>query len=187
MKKILLSACMAIVMAIANRAALASAGADDLIRMARSGVDEEVLTAYIDAAPGTFDLSADDIITLKDLGVPSKVINEALRHGLTDESDSVSEAEAKERVQTASDEANAGMLTAAAVAPPSGDLNISFFYESLYPYGNWLDVDGEWCWHPNAAAISPDWAPYCRREPVMSTEKDFITGLHAPEWISSSI
>jgi hypothetical protein len=164
MKKLLLSACMAVViaLALAGNAALASSGADDLIRMARSGVDEEVLTAYIESAPESFELSADDIITLKDLGVPSKVINEALRHGRANESDTVSAAEAGERAETASDESDTEVLTAAAVAPPPGDLNISFFYEALYPYGNWLDIDGEWCWRPNAMAISPDWAPYCR-------------------------
>jgi hypothetical protein len=153
---------MAMALALEGKAALASPGADDLIRMARSGVDEEVLTAYIDSATGAFDLSADDIITLKDLGVPSQVINEALRHGHANESDSVSEAGAKESMETVYDDTGMAVSTAAAVAPPPGELNISFFYESLYPYGNWLDVDGEWCWHPNAAAISPDWAPYCR-------------------------
>ena len=162
MRKILSGAFLTIILAFANNAALASSSADDLIRMARSGVDEEVLTAYIDAASGTFDLSADDIITLKDLGVPSKVINEALRHGHANESDSITAAEAKERIKTTSDDNGTPILTAAAVAPPPGDLNISFFYESLYPYGNWLDIDGEWCWQPNAAVISPDWAPYCR-------------------------
>jgi len=149
------------VLALESRAA-ASAGADDLIRMARSGVDEEVLTAYIDAAPAPFDLSADDIITLKDLGVPSKVINEALRHGHADETGSESAAEARETIQEATGDAGTAVSTAAATAPSPGDLNLSFFYESLYPYGNWIHVDGEWCWHPNAASISPDWAPYCR-------------------------
>ncbi len=164
MKKSVLSACTAVVLSLAlsGGAAPASSGADDLIRMARSGVDEEVLTAYIDAAPGSFELSADDIITLKDLGVPSQVINEALRHGRASEPDSVSAAETADRVEAGSDDSDAALLTAAAVVPPPGGLNISFFYEALYPYGNWLDVDGEWCWRPNAMAISPDWAPYCR-------------------------
>ena len=72
---------MAAVTFLGSTACWASPEADDLIRLAKSGVDEEVLMAYIKAAPDTFDLSADDIITLKDLGVPSKVISEALLHG----------------------------------------------------------------------------------------------------------
>ena len=152
---------MAVVLVLTNNAALAASEADDLIRMARSGVDEEVLTAYIDTSPSTFDLSADDIVTLKDLGVPSKVINEALLHGYAKKSDSVPAAEAGDIKKTASNDISVTISTAA-VAPPPGDLNISFFYESLYPYGNWLNISGEWCWQPNAAVMSPDWAPYCR-------------------------
>ena len=166
MKKILLSACVTVVIALANSPACAAEASDDLIKLARSGVDEEVLTAYIESSPDTFDLDADDIITLKDLGVPSKIIIEAMQHGHAYESDSASAvAAAKETIQAASNDtaaASQAVLTAAAVAPPAGDQNISFFYESLYPYGNWLDIDGEWCWQPNAAIISADWAPYCR-------------------------
>jgi hypothetical protein len=173
-KKLLSSVCVtagiAAALALAGDTALASSGADDLIRMARSGVDEEVLIAYIDAAPDVFDLSADDIITLKDLGVPSKVISEALRHGHANESDSTSVAEAGERIKTAADDTSAEVSTASAAAPPTGDLNISFFYESLYPYGNWLDIDGEWCWQPNAMAMSPDWAPYSRNGHWMDSD-----------------
>jgi hypothetical protein len=164
MKKILWRAWSAVIitLTLAGNTALASSGADDLIRMARSGVDEEVLAAYIEAAPESFDLSADDIITLKDLGVPSKVINEALRHGRANVSGYESAAEAEETMESAALDDESAVLTSAAVAPQPGDLNISFFYEALYPYGNWLDINGEWCWRPNAAAISPDWAPYCR-------------------------
>jgi hypothetical protein len=162
MKNYLLTASVILVIAIAYNAALASPEADDLIKMARSGVDEEVLTAYIDAAPGTFDLSADDIITLNDLGVPAQVISQALRHGHANEADSTSIAIAGKTNQAASSDTGTTVLTSAAVAPPPGDLNISFFYESLYPYGNWLDIDGQWCWQPNAMVVSPDWAPYCR-------------------------
>ncbi len=165
MKNILMSLCAIIVFVLANNTAGAAPATDDLIKMARSGVDEEVLSAYIESSPDTFDLSADDIITLKDLGVPSKIISEALRHGHANESDSAAAIAARETIQAASNDtgtASPAVLTAAAVAPPPGGQNISFFYESLYPYGNWLDIDGEWCWQPNATVISPDWAPYCR-------------------------
>ena len=165
MKNILLCSCITVVIALTNNSVLASPGGDDLIKMARSGVDEEVLATYIDAAPDLFDLSADEIITLKDLGVPSKVINEALRHGHANETDSTAIAEAKETITAASNdtgEVNQAIVTSGAVAPEPSDQNISFFYKSLYPYGNWLNIDGKWCWQPNAAVISPDWTPYCR-------------------------
>jgi len=164
MKKTLLCALASMVVAFVNSPALATTEAgSELIKMARSGVDEEVLTAYIETSTDTFDLDADDIITLKDLGVPSKIISEALRHGHADASDTAAAIAARETIQAASgDEGASAVLTTAAVAPPETDQNISFFYEALYPYGNWITIDGDWCWRPNAATISPDWAPYCR-------------------------
>jgi len=175
---------MTAVTLVGSAACWASPDADDLIRLAKSGVDEEVLMSYIKAAADTFDLSADDIITLKDLGVPSKVISEALLHGHPADTSMVTAA--KEEIQQATSDTAAAMAaateapaaeagaqeaepaetsevsTSAAVAPPTDDQNISFFYQSLYPYGNWLNIDGQWCWQPTAASVSPDWAPYCR-------------------------
>ena len=137
---------------------LASSGTDDLIKMAGSGVDEEVLQSYIESSPDTYDLSADEIITLKDLGVSSKVISEALRHG--NEIDSATAHKTIKEAMSDTGETSQALSTTAAVAPPPDNLNISFFYKSLYPYGNWLMIDGDWCWQPNATVINGDWAPY---------------------------
>ena len=53
---------------------------DDLITLAKSGVDEEVVKAYIENSTTPFALTSADIVTLKDLGVSSKLIIEALKH-----------------------------------------------------------------------------------------------------------
>lgn len=38
----------------------------------------------------------------------------------------------------------------------------SYFYDSLAPYGNWVDIDGYGpCWQPTAVATDPNWQPYC--------------------------
>jgi hypothetical protein len=162
MKRLILGVCAIIGFASSQNAVMASPAADDLIRMARSGVDEEVLSAYINASPDTYDLSADDIITLKDLGVPSKVIKEALGHGAQADTSGQGLSSAQPAA-TASEQAPQQLVpSSAALAPAPDDQNISFFYEALYPYGNWLEIDGTWCWQPNAAIVSIDWAPYCR-------------------------
>jgi len=59
----------------------AGAQEDDLINLARSGIEEEVLITYIDAAKGPYHLTTSQIVELRDLGVSSKVISEALKHG----------------------------------------------------------------------------------------------------------
>ena len=46
----------------------------DVIRLAESGTDEGVLQAYVVNSPHTFNLSADEIIYLNDIGVPSSVV-----------------------------------------------------------------------------------------------------------------
>lgn len=133
--------------------------ADDLIALAKSGVDEEVVKAYIENSATPFALTSADIVTLKDLGVPSKVIIEALKHDQPN--DSLLKADSTSTYP----ESTAAPLGPAAVspvmAPPPDEQNISFFYSALYPYGTWINVDGNWCWQPNATAIDEDWAPYC--------------------------
>ena len=179
MNKLFAAACMIAAMTLLSvTSAFATPDGDDLIKMARSGVDEEVLLAYIKAAPDTFSLSADDIVTLKDLGVPSKVIAEALLHGHP--ADSAAMVAAREEVHAVTSDTAVAAQPAAAVdtnaqqqpsqelnsaateAPPADDQNISFFYQALSPYGTWLNIDGNWCWQPNATTVSPDWEPYCR-------------------------
>jgi hypothetical protein len=47
-------------------------------------------------------------------------------------------------------------------APPKERLDISFFYDSLAPYGTWRqDVRYGWVWRPAAAVSIRDWRPYC--------------------------
>jgi hypothetical protein len=52
---------------------------DDVLRLAENKLGEEVLLAFVDRAEGGFALSADQIIKLKQVGVPEKVIAAMLR------------------------------------------------------------------------------------------------------------
>ena len=47
------------------------------------------------------------------------------------------------------------------VVPPPDGVNLSFFYESMAPYGNWILVDNVWIWRPTVAIVDPEWRPYC--------------------------
>jgi hypothetical protein len=137
---------------------VAAGTADDLIALAKSGVDEEVVKAYIENSTTTFPLTSADIVTLKDLGVSSKLIIEALKHD--QQNDSLLGVD----TATMNPESTAAASPTAfspVIAPPPDDQNISFFYSALYPYGTWINVDGNWCWQPNATALDDDWAPYC--------------------------
>jgi len=57
----------------------------------------------------------------------------------------------------------AGTYTAAAdqepPPPPPGDVDVSYFYDALSPYGNWIwDDTYGWIWYPLDVPI--DWRPY---------------------------
>lgn len=50
----------------------------------------------------------------------------------------------------------------APVAAPSTQVTYNIFYDSLAPYGTWVDVGGYgWCWRPTVAVIDVGWRPYC--------------------------
>ena len=49
-------------------------------RLARAGVDDTVIFAYINNTAGTFNLTADQVIYLKNLGLSPQVINTMIDH-----------------------------------------------------------------------------------------------------------
>lgn len=55
----------------------------------------------------------------------------------------------------------AGTATAQ-VAAPATQVTYNVFYDSLAPYGTWVDVGGYgWCWRPTVAVVNVGWRPYC--------------------------
>ncbi|MGC8743848.1 MAG: DUF6600 domain-containing protein [Verrucomicrobiia bacterium] len=53
---------------------------EEIVKMAQSGIDEEVLKQYVVQSKYSYkDLTARDIITLNDLGVPASVVSEMLK------------------------------------------------------------------------------------------------------------
>lgn len=49
----------------------------------------------------------------------------------------------------------------AQVAPPSNQVTYNVFYESLSPYGNWVQLpELGWVWQPTVSSVNPDWRPY---------------------------
>ena len=197
---------------LVSGSAWAGAQETNLINLAKSGVDSNVLIAYIDNEKGPYHLTTDQIISLKKLGVSSNVMAAAIRHdaaqpqaaaqngeGESNADDSIAaqvvETPAAASVPTAKQSAvqppappagvvgpapgspeagsgpadsPAGSATAESTAPPpdvvapaAEDQNISYFYQALYPYGTWVDIDGEWCWQPYAATVNGGWSPYC--------------------------
>ena len=184
--------------------AQAAEGMDEVVKLAQSGLGEDVLMAYVEASPTAYDLSVADIVYLSDLGIPQKVIAAMVTHGkeLRDKAAPQAPAPAVAEVlavpapeppaapapppaETAPAPAaapppvyEAGQTVAAApvrepaveivrrtpviVAPEEAD--ISYFYESLSPYGSWVSVgDYGWVWQPTVVLVDSGWRPYLNR------------------------
>lgn len=159
----------------------------EVIKLANSGLDQSVLLAYVTNSTYTFNLSAEDIIYLNDIGVPGSVVTAMIQQ------DQVLKAElaaasgpgvaapepgpgwpAPGNEQPTSDqvgpqtagsgppasEPGPGYATEAPLAPPE-DASVPMFYDSLSPYGNWVDIAGYGrCWQPSVMAADPGWQPY---------------------------
>ena len=118
-------------------------GLGEVVKLAQAGVGEEVILAYIEKFPGAFNVGADQILYLNDLGVPSTVITSMLKH---DGSQAVAAAPVPTALQTqvvsniplnTALPAPAAPVAQAAPAPPPSP-EVSYFYDSLSPYGSWI-------------------------------------------------
>ena len=167
----------------------------EIIKIANSGVGENVMLTIVTNSTSTFNLRPEEIIYLTDIGVPAGVITAMLQH------DHMMQARQPYVSELSSVPPGAAVLTnqpviadqyvpqpplalapdqvAAATAEiPPQYAPISYqlpeevvpaepepapdFYDSLSPYGTWVDVSGYgWCWQPTAVVVNPAWEPYC--------------------------
>lgn len=191
----------------------ASEGFDDIAKLAKSGVGEGVLVAFVQSSPLAYDLTVDEILYLNDLGVTAPTITAVVDHGkdiragkapiaaVQDDVETLNRP--LDSVQTASndlwstnDPAAADPLAAGnndptimasplyeqpemiqerqivretvyeptvVTAPAAGECTLSHFYETLTPYGTWVNINDSWCWQPSVAVTDDSWRPYMQR------------------------
>ncbi len=171
----------------ANPAAPAvSPAAAEVVKMAEAGTSDDVLLAYVKNSTSTYDLSADQILYLRDIGLSSPVITAMLSHDSDLRSQAGSytydqklypptapppadTAPAPAPAPAAAPEpapAPAPVAVEAPLTPPvyvsSPPPEVSYFYDDLSPYGTWVQLDGfGWCWQPRVVVINHGWRPYC--------------------------
>ena len=144
-----------------------SPGAAEVVRLAGSGVGDDVILAYIQNSQATFNLSADNVLYLKDIGLSPQVTSAMLSH------DSTVRSQPQQYAPTAPAPAVPEMSPPQVTAPPqvvapppayvtSAPADVSYFYNDLSPYGTWVSLEGYgWCWQPRTVVVSPSWRPYC--------------------------
>src|SRR4051812_15869448 len=63
----------------ANAAPRFSGRINEVVSLTESGVDQSIVLSYIKSSPGPFQPNADEIIKLRDVGVPTPVITAMLQ------------------------------------------------------------------------------------------------------------
>lgn len=149
----------------------------EIVKLTHSGVDEGVMMTYVTNSASTYNLNADQIIYMKDIGVPAGVVSAMLQHdqaiksglavnpipvpGAPEPAAETAATPAPEEVAPQAEAAPAPAPAPAAAPEPSVNVTYSTFYDSLSPYGTWVYVEGYGrCWQPTVVAINPGWRPY---------------------------
>ncbi|MGA2864368.1 MAG: DUF6600 domain-containing protein [Verrucomicrobiota bacterium] len=138
--------------------------AAEVMRLMEAGMAEDVLLAYVQDSQSLFNLSADNVLYLKDLGLSSAVIRAMLNRDYVLRTQP-GPPPATEPVPAAPAPAPETPAPAAAPAPVyvgNPPPVVSYFYNDLAPYGTWVQLaDAGWCWQPRAVLLNRAWRPYC--------------------------
>jgi Family of unknown function (DUF6600) len=121
----------------------------DVIKLTRAGITEEVILAELQRAGVSNKLSPDQLIYLSNQGVSQNVIRALVQR--------------EEPGLAAAPNPGAIAPSGAAPAWARARLPTSFasIHDRLAPYGTWLDVPAYGsCWRPTAATADPNWHPY---------------------------
>ncbi len=147
----------------------------ELIKLADSGVNEGVMMAFVTNSTSTFNLGAEEIIYLKDLGVPDPVVTAMILRDQTLKSQPatalatatpwsappVENSTAPSPAEVAPQPDGSVAASTPELQPPAEAVSDTTFYDSLAPYGSWAYLDGYGlCWRPTVVAVSPGWQPY---------------------------
>ena len=121
-----------------------------VVSLVQAGVEQSVILNYINNSTGLFNLNSDQIIYLNDLGVPTEVINAMMQRDQQLEQTGAAPAPA------------APPIVAAETTAQPAEVTVNYFYDTLAPYGGWVNVEGYgWCWRPTIVVYNPGWQPYC--------------------------
>ncbi|MDB6121332.1 MAG: hypothetical protein JWQ71_325 [Pedosphaera sp.] len=151
--------------------------AAEVVRLVESGVSDEVATAYIQGSKSYYNLSADDILYLKDVGLSSPVVTAMLSHDTALRNQPGQNNYDQNSYPPTNPGATAPSIQqpplvpepapapAVEVAPPAYVSNapaeVNYFYNDLSPYGSWVELDGVgWCWQPRTVIVNREWRPY---------------------------
>ena len=117
----------------------------EIIRLSQAEVSEDVIKNYINNSQYRFSLTANQIIYLKDIGLPDSIVMAM-----------------QQRDQQLGLAVSPPPPQAAPAPPPATTVvTENYFYDSLAPYGSWVVIEGYGrCWRPSVVVYDSSWQPY---------------------------
>jgi hypothetical protein len=120
-------------------------GVQDVVKLAQAGISDDIILNQIKNNGASYNLTADQIILLKNQGVSQPVIKALLSGSAAP-------------IQTAVP-APVPAVAAPTTAVPA--VSLDSFQTQLAPYGAWIQVPGYGlCWRPAVAVSDLSWRPY---------------------------
>ncbi len=144
-----------------------------VVRLAQAGVDESIIMVYVTNSSRTFNLDADKIVYLTDLGLPTDVVTAMMQQDLKLQQEFAA-AQAEQQAQQlppaqpnpnqAAPEPEPAVASTTETEAPPAPVTADYFNDTLSPYGSWVVVNGYGsCWRPAVCTYNPSWRPYCDR------------------------
>jgi hypothetical protein len=128
----------------------------EVLRLKEAGLAEQTLVTFIRRQNKNFDLSADNVISLREQEISPAVINAMLESG----KNAIPLPPAAEPIY-APQPAPPPEGSPPIVVQPSLDQDVAYFHQELSPYGRWiLNEENQWYWQPTVVIEHPDWRPY---------------------------
>lgn len=162
-----------------------TAAVNEVLKLKNAGVAEDTIVAFIQGKNLSYELSADNILALRDKGITSAVLNAMLASGQGPGVPATLPAPVPANVPpvvappgqvpsapTVPQAPTVGSppvyfptptapAPAAIAPPPAANPDVAYFYQELSPYGRWIFAeDGQWCWQPTIVVSTPAWRPY---------------------------
>jgi len=140
----------------------------EVIRLAESGLSDDVILAYIQRSPPASAVSADQIVYLRDLGISSPVLQALVERSAPAQGQSATPAAPPAMspappAPTPESPAPPPPATASTAPPAPDTADYTDYSDALAPYGTWMLVPGYgWCWQPTVVVVNPYWQPYCQ-------------------------
>jgi len=141
------------------RAQAVPPGVQDVVKLSQAGISDDVILAQIKNTGAFYNLTADQIIYLKNAGVSQTVIKALMGGGAS----AMGVPPAPAPMVPAPPVAPAPLVlpSPAPVLPAAPAVSLDTFQPQLAPYGAWIQVPGiGLCWQPAVVLADPAWRPY---------------------------